>query len=354
MKGSHRHTIRTINGGLWLLLLLPLALLSWRQLTLPAGEAWRPWVDGRNARQIENVYDQQFVLRDWSTNAWAAMDFKLFNEGRPGVVVGRQGWLFTREEMTWSADSSRFLSANLDEMAAVARQLQQANIQLVPVLIPAKSDIYADQVIGANPQQQAELYDLALHGLQQRGIQVTDLRPALRQARQQQPVFLHTDTHWTPFGAAQVAQAIAASLGEQDSAHRFKTTAGQPQVYRGDLLNYIPVSPHFDSWGPAADQLVVPVTEDSAATDLLATPAPVTRALVGTSYSANERWNFAGALRQATGQDLNNYAVEGKGPFVPMRDWLSSTDLAKSGLRSVIWDIPVRYLVQSFPRSTHK
>ena len=46
--------------------------------------------------------------------------------------------------------------------------------------------------------------------------------------------------------------------------------------------------------------------------------------------------------------------LEGKGPFVPMRDWLSSTDLAKSGLRSVIWDIPVRYLVQSFPRSTHK
>lgn len=352
MKERSRQTIRTINGGLWLLLLLPLALLSWRQLTLPSSTTWQPWVDGRNARQIESVYDQQFVLRDWSTNAWAAMDFTLFHEGRPGVVIGQQGWLFTREEMGWSADSLPYLSASLDEIAAVTRRLQAANIRLVPVLIPAKSDIYADQVVGANPQRQAELYDMALHGLQQRGVSVTDLRPALRQARVQQPVFLHTDTHWTPFGAAQVAQAIAAALGEQDSAQRFKTTLGQPQTYRGDLLNYIPVSPHFERWGPAADQLAVPVTEDTTATDLLAAPAPVSRVLVGTSYSANERWNFAGALRQATGQDLNNYAVEGKGPFQPMRDWLASTDLAKAGIRSVIWDIPVRYLVQPLPRTT--
>lgn len=344
-----RKHIRYINGGLWLVLMVPLALLSWKELSWPA-DGGRAWLDGRNARQIESLYDEKFVMKDWATNAWAALDYQLFNEGRPGVVVGKQGWLFSKEEFVWSPREAAHLQAALDEIATVARQFSAANIQLLPVLLPAKSEIYSEQLQQANPQLQARLYEQALHGLADRGVSVVDLRPLLWRAAKQQEVFLKSDTHWTPFGASQVAQWTAQQLGQEGDGQRFSTEPGEAKSYRGDLLNYIPVAPHFENWGPDADVLASPVTLDNGGgDDLLADVPAITRLLIGTSYSANEAWNFAGAIKQATGADWVNYAEQGKGPFQPMRTWLADNPLAKTEIRQVVWEIPVRYLVQPLP-----
>lgn len=344
-----RKQIRYINGGLWLVLMVPLALLSWKELSWPA-DSGRAWLDGRNARQIESLYDEKFVMKDWATNAWAALDYQLFNEGRPGVVVGKQGWLFSKEEFVWSPREAAHLQAALDEIATVARQFSAANIQLLPVLLPAKSEIYSEQLLQVNPQLQARLYEQALHGLADRGVAVADLRPLLWRAAKQQEVFLKSDTHWTPFGASQVAQWTAQQLGHEGDGHRFSTELGEAKPYRGDLLNYIPVAPYFADWGPEADLLVTPVTLDNGGgDDLLADVPAITRLLIGTSYSANEAWNFAGAIKQATGADWVNYAEQGKGPFQPMRTWLADNPLAKTEIRQVVWEIPVRYLVQPLP-----
>ena len=67
-------------------------------------------------------------------------------------------------------------------------------------------------------------------------------------------------------------------------------------------------------------------------------------ALVGTSYSADERWNFAGALRQALGSDLVNFAEDGRGPLLPMLKFLQSDDFKNAPPRLVIWEFPERYL----------
>ena len=344
-----RKQIRYINGGLWLVLMVPLALLSWKELSWPA-DSGRAWLDGRNARQIEGLYDEKFLMKDWATNAWAALDYQLFNEGRSGVVVGQQGWLFSKEEFVWSPREAANLQVALDEIAAVARQFSAANIQLLPVLLPAKSEIYSEQLVQVNPQLQARLYEQALHGLADRGVAVADLRPLLWRAAKQQEVFLKTDTHWTPFGALRVAQWTAQQLGQEGDGQRFSTEPGEAKPYRGDLLNYIPVAPHFENWGPDADLLASPVTLDSGGgDDLLADVPAITRLLIGTSYSANEAWNFAGAIKQATGADWVNYAEQGKGPFQPMRTWLADNPLAKTEIRQVVWEIPVRYLVQPLP-----
>jgi alginate O-acetyltransferase complex protein AlgJ len=344
-----RKQIRYINGGLWLVLMVPLALLSWRELSWPA-DSGRAWINGRNARQIEALYDEKFVMKDWATNAWAAFDYLVFNEGRAGAVVGKQGWLFSKEEFVWSAAEAAHLQASLDEIASVAQQFSKAHIQLLPVLLPAKSEIYSNQLGQENAQLQARLYEQALNGLASRGVRITDLRPLLWRAAKQQDVFLKTDTHWTPFGASQVALWAAQQLGGQGDSQRFSTKPGEAKLYRGDLLNYIPLAPHFEDWGPEADLLVTPVTLDNGGgDDLLAETPAISRLLVGTSYSANESWNFAGAIKQASGQDLVNYAEDGKGPFLPMRTWLADNPLASTDIRQVIWEIPVRYLVQPLP-----
>ena len=67
-------------------------------------------------------------------------------------------------------------------------------------------------------------------------------------------------------------------------------------------------------------------------------------ALVGTSYSANPAWNFAGALRQHLQRDLSNHAEDGQGPIVPMLKYLQSEEFKNSPPQLVIWEFPERYL----------
>ena len=68
-------------------------------------------------------------------------------------------------------------------------------------------------------------------------------------------------------------------------------------------------------------------------------------ALVGTSYSANPKWNFIGALKQELGSDLLNYAENGHGPLVPMLRLLQRGPEETADLRLVIWEFPERYLM---------
>ncbi|MBA7714020.1 putative alginate O-acetylase AlgJ [subsurface metagenome] len=67
-------------------------------------------------------------------------------------------------------------------------------------------------------------------------------------------------------------------------------------------------------------------------------------ALVGTSYSAGEAWNFDGALKAALEADVLNVAKEGQGPFVPMKKYLESPALDDPRPDVIIWEIPERHL----------
>ncbi|HRC26994.1 MAG TPA: hypothetical protein PKX87_06150 [Alphaproteobacteria bacterium] len=67
-------------------------------------------------------------------------------------------------------------------------------------------------------------------------------------------------------------------------------------------------------------------------------------ALVGTSYSANPSWNFAGFLKEALKADLLNAADEGRGPFVTMDAYLKSKPFLETPPKVLIWEIPERYL----------
>jgi len=344
-----RYQMRIVNGSLWLLCLLPLAFLSLRTISVPAEQSLPRWLNGEESKLIEHNYDESLVLKSWSVNLWAALDYALLGEGQPGVVIGKDEWLLTREEYQWPSDAEGRLQQAMQEIGTVYRQLQDKGLAVSVVLIPEKIDIYSDKLLQSSPQQTHHLYELALYGLRQQNIPVQDLRPVLINGRREGETFLRTDTHWTPLGAELIAKAVVLQAGWLGATPRYRTEQNGYAEYRGDLLNYIPVAPHLSALGPRPDNLALVTTElitTAQNDDLFANTPAVSQVLIGTSYSANEKWNFAGALKQFTGQDLLNLAEEGKGPFVPMRHWLQQNGTAQTGLQRVIWEIPVRYLLQ--------
>lgn len=343
-------TANVLYSLLFIVLLLALALGSLPAALSFSAASQTSVIDGNLASSFEKHYDKGFVLKDFGTNAWAALEYGLFDEGRPGVVVGRQDWLFTDEEFKPAVSASQ-LDDNWRLIAGVQQELQRRGIDLQLVLLPAKARLYPEYLAEQQPvlQQQA-LYAQARQRMQALGLPGPDLLAALQAAKGREAVFLRTDTHWTPHGAAAVAQAVAEHLRRsgqwQGGELSYSTQVKGRETHKGDLLSYLPLEPYFAEMQPPAEELEQRSTELSSEVggDLFGDSTPQL-ALVGTSYSANAKWNFLGALRQSLGSDLYNYAENGHGPLVPMLRLLAKGEAETAGLRLVLWEVPERYLM---------
>lgn len=335
----------------FILVMLALALSSLPAALSFSSAAETSVVDGKLASTFEKHYDKGFVLKDFGTNAWAALEYGLFDEGRPGVVIGHNDWLFTSEEFDPPQDAAQ-VADNWKLIQGVQNELKRRGIDLVVLLLPAKARLYPEHLGVQKPvAHQQAMYQQSLQQMQQLGLQGPQLLQPLRQGKHQHEVFLRTDTHWTPFGAAVVAKATADYLREQKQWAPgnldYQTRIVGSEVHKGDLLTYLPLDPYFERMQPAAERLEKRTTEQQGeGGDLFGAGAPEI-ALVGTSYSANAKWNFLGALREALQADLYNYAEDGHGPLVPMLRLLAKGEEETQGLRLVLWEMPERYLSMS-------
>ncbi len=315
---------------------------------------WDRALTGRAAAAFEKDFTKDLPLRDAMKDAWGRLDFDLFQEGRSGVVIGRDGWLFSKEETGCERGWEQRLSHHLDMIAAVARQVEAQKTRLILVPVPAKARIYADKLIEADDFSacRRNVYDWMMRTALAENIAVADPLAAYREIRvgDKDPLFLRTDTHWTPAGAKVAAQTVAQAASVFPSAWarvKFKTQGGESRDYKGDLLRYLPgVGEDFI----APDRLqrfeTMPVLSrqpQSEADLFVETKADIV--LVGTSYSANPDWNFEGALKEAMSADILNVSDEGKGPFIVMEKYLQSESWQDAPPKLIVWEIPERYLI---------
>ncbi|MDP3857034.1 MAG: hypothetical protein Q8Q73_04635, partial [Stagnimonas sp.] len=346
--------LQTLVFGLVILALGAGALLR-VELPSPPVQAG-DWLQGGAARDFERHYDQAFPTRDFGTNLWAALEYRLFNEGRHDLVIGREGWLFSAEEFDTYPDAEAEVERHLALIDWVHQRLAARGVVLLVAPVPAKLRLYGEQLDpgGRRPAAiRARLYERLLDELDRQGIPAPNLLGSLERCRAQGEVFLRTDTHWTPRGADCAAQAMAMvararRLARADAAGQYRTLIDNPAAaHEGDLFRFLPLAPHFESWLPAVEAYEQRRTERvgaGASAGLLDETAAPEIVLVGTSYSADRRWNFVGALQEAFGEDIVSYAVDGRGPFQPMLDYLDDPEARQQPPRLLIWEIPERYL----------
>ncbi|MFW5742291.1 MAG: alginate O-acetyltransferase AlgX-related protein [Spirochaetota bacterium] len=313
-------------------------------------------ITGELTSRYQAGYERGLFIREPSIHVWALFRWVLFREGRPGVVVGSDGWLFTHEEFLFYEDEARQTEHWLDYITTVRDTLSESGIELVVALVPAKARIHEERLGRLRlPSYTRDRYESFRALLVERGIPAPDLACALATLDSEEEAYLRTDTHWTPTGARAAARALAgdvASVLDRTSAPRasYARRRGETVAHEGDLLTFIPLGPFQERFGPRPDRLATVTTETVLEPELgLFDEVEIPVTLVGTSYSAGEVWDFAGALRSEIGADLINVAVSGEGPFVPMRDYLASETIREITPRVVVWEIPERYLPLSYP-----
>ncbi|MEW6461329.1 alginate O-acetyltransferase [Ectopseudomonas khazarica] len=342
--------IKTLYVVLFSLLLLPVSLLALANLADYRMPAKSSVLDGGLAKSIEQHYDEQFPLKQAGINLWAALEYLAFGEGRSGLVIGDGGWLYSDEEFDPVPDAQRQMRDNLALIRGVQRQLEQRDIHLVLAILPAKTRLYPEHTGEHHPSAlQTSLYPRFHRAVRNAGIAAPDLLGPLLAGKGKAQMFLRTDTHWTPQGADVTARALSdvvrSAVQLRGEPQRFVTETVETRAHQGDLTRFLPLAPLFESLLPRADQLQQRETHSAqASSDDLFADSDMPVALVGTSYSANPAWNFAGALRQHLQRDLGNYAEEGEGPLVPMLKYLQSEEFADNPPQLVIWEFPERYL----------
>ncbi|QWA31626.1 alginate O-acetyltransferase [Pseudomonas sp. RC3H12] len=313
-------------------------------------DSWNLFVDGKLLRKFEQVYDKRFFLREPSVQLWADARFQLFGEGTQGVVLGKDGWLYTSQEYRVPNDLDANLASQLAQIAQVEQQLAEHGKHLVLLPLPMKLDIYATHAERAFDPRVASLYDLFVADLQLRRLDVVPLRDAYLRNLAGPRLFLKSDTHWSPDGARLSAYELARQrprlLGDQVYvSHK----AGDKTV-KGDLMNYLQfdharLAPQF---GGNPIELYETLKAAQGSDELFAEQAQ-SLLLVGTSYSKIDDWNFVGFLKEALNRDLLSVAVEARGPFEAMNQFLTSDQLHNPQIDTVIWEFPLRTLLAHRP-----
>lgn len=160
--------------------------------------------------QSEKFFNDHFGFRQLLLRRYLRIKHKWF--GSPpaaDVIIGRDGWLYSAAE-SMVAHHIRALSLSPEELRDWQALLEQRrdwlarrNIAYVFVIAPDKHSIYPEYLPewlrqGAGP---SKLDQLATHLVANSTIRFVDLRSALRSARDREPLYYMTDTHWNPAGS---------------------------------------------------------------------------------------------------------------------------------------------------------
>lgn len=300
-------------------------------------------LSGKAQASYEDSFAAANPLRDLSVNIWGAVKYNVFTQASSGALIGKNGWLFTNEELELKAEHRQNLMASVQEISTAAKQLHNRGIQLIMVILPDKARIYADELPYERSVLLRDRYANLQHALKAQGLISIDAQKSLNAQRTKGDMFMRDDTHWSPLGASLVANAIAAQVDKTLWPQtRVSTVQTNTVDYDGDLLRYIPTGGFRAFIGPEQSRLKRYETTVHSGAGLFG-QAAIDVVLLGTSFSAKPEWHFEGFLKQALGADVLNLSQAGQGPFVPMRDFLSSDMLAKNPPKLVVWEIPERY-----------
>lgn len=312
------------------------------------------FLSGDLSREFEGVYDKDFPVRDVSVALWANLRYLMFSEGEPGVLIGRDGWLFSNEELLLPNNHRKVVNGHLQKVASYVEALTQQGKSLYIVPVPMKVTVYPEYY-GTNVSP--AYYEVNAHfkqGLDDMQIAHVDLLSEYEREKQKSTdlLFLKKDTHWSPYGAQVAARLLALQYPELVEAAEYRTVNGGVESYQGDLTNFLLAGERLVGDLKTAESINRYETAAvmSQASDALFGERGQVVDLVGTSYSDIEQWNFRGFLQQSLGREVDSYSLKEKGPYAAMDEYLA-TAINESSAQAVIWELPVRVLLTTDHRS---
>jgi alginate biosynthesis protein AlgX len=240
----------------------------------------------------------------------------------------------------------------------LTRVLAKRGISLVILPIPARGTVMARQVaasnveltLGFDPAIARASYEAYVGKLRGDGVAVLDLLPVLTAANSAEPLFMKTDHHWTADGAKAAAMALAEMLGSIKNFDdlpktQFVTKPIAEQLIISNMRRAIQLGcadavPKNEALATETDHKEVAAA--SNAVDIFGDDSSGSAiALVGTSFSDVDAFNFDGYISQYSGVDVANFAISGGNQFVSLLSYLTSPAFTENPPKIIVWENPV-------------
>lgn len=265
-------------------------------------------------------------------------------------MLGREGWLFYRPELTRDSVSA---IRGIDLIARATRLLEAEGTSVVVVLVPLKARVYAPFLPESLPRALSGDYSRHLERLRSAGVRTFDINTAFLASAARSPdslLFPRQDTHWSAFGALLAAETIRdglladsatrAILGETRSSPRRLLWSRETFFRHGDLVGQ---TPDAAAVLPSEPLRAFSIERDVQA-DLFSEDAGSSLVLLGSSYSA--AWTgFPRALEFALQRDLPSVSITAdRGQWAGLDLFLRNPAFQRKRPRLLIWEIPERDL----------
>lgn len=173
-------------------------------------------LEPRTYAAVDAALARNLPGRDQAIRAYALLRYRLLHGSTsPMVVIGRDRWLFFRDEIKpycpLTADEV------LDEVDRMMAATDDAGVSFRFTVAPDKVAIYPDQLVATpgTPERCTDRQRAALRtGMAARIESTVDLwAPILAHARTAtDPIYFEEGTHWTPTGGLDAARSLVKSL----------------------------------------------------------------------------------------------------------------------------------------------
>ena len=274
------------------------------------------WSDGSKASLIESDYRQTSRVRRKLSKPYTEWLFRMFGEGGPGVLVGKEGMLFLRDRVEVPETHFRVGAQRTGAIyAAVSRRLEALGIRMVLAPVPRKSVVCQDWLpLGWQPNRQYD--EIVLEEFQRRGVFTADLLSALEPHAGES--FLRMDTHWSTQGMRHSAKAVGEMTGwikpEGERYGAIREVPAPTMAPLGDLTLMMGIDLK-ESDAPKYQrpmlEVVLPNGQSLPQGDIQANIV-----LCGTSFS--QHGTFGSFLAHFLGLSVQTYSIPGAPPYAAL------------------------------------
>lgn len=274
-------------------------------------------------------------------------------------LQGYNGWFF-REEADFLENFNLFSEARF-YMSRLEEALKRRGTTFVFMTIPPRAWVGQKYLDEEDPvmkefsmersKRNFQDYLKTLSGL---GIVTADLSPYMDQvSKDGEGYFYKRDHHWTPYGSELSAKAMRDAMEKIPEytampKKEYTSTLKEMQEYKLAMAQHIQRICERDLPPEPLPFYVTRLKSTDSADDLFGdadTGSPTI--LVGTSFSAQEMFNFDGFLQQYLGIEIANFAMAGGGLYNSILSLTSAAEFEEMKPPFFIWEAPSHYDLNS-------
>ena len=268
------------------------------------------------------------------------------------LIEGQDGWLFV-SELDLATDFTPKDPLVYADLARLHQAFKARGTEVVVFARPPRglvetSRLKPDDRARYNYDAALKAYTEQLQRLREAGFIVPDYS-AFANEREGDAFYLRRDVHWKASGARRTAQLIAATIKS------LKLDAGLPRkAFETHLIGPGGADGVFSRLatvlcGGQYPKEIVPRYKTVApeSSDLFGDAPQPEVALVGTSFSRTEGYNFAGFLQEFLQTDLLNVAIAGGAFDGALTEYLISDAFQKHPPKILIWEFTPEHIIDS-------